>query len=188
MDVLSSQANIAGYRAVLVAAELFPRFFPMFMTAAGSIPPAKVLILGAGVAGLQAIATARRLGAYSGAFTSWSGDKFFGVAYCGSVAKKPNPPQPSLIREGAFGSSPDCAKTACRASVWQRTPCGCKGRLGGVRGFIFARLHPCWRRRLRTMLHCFRHTLCRNTEHQCEIKFTSHICRQNCCRAGLCGT
>jgi NAD(P) transhydrogenase subunit alpha len=62
MDVLSSQANIAGYKAVLLAANLFPRYFPMFMTAAGSIPPAKVLILGAGVAGLQAIATARRLG------------------------------------------------------------------------------------------------------------------------------
>ncbi len=63
MDVLSSQANIAGYKAVLVAANMFPRYFPMFMTAAGSIPPAKVLVLGAGVAGLQAIATARRLGA-----------------------------------------------------------------------------------------------------------------------------
>jgi len=63
MDVLSSQANIAGYRAVLRAAELYPRYFPMFMTAAGSVPPAKVLVLGAGVAGLQAIATARRLGA-----------------------------------------------------------------------------------------------------------------------------
>ncbi len=63
MDVLSSQANIAGYKAVLLAANTFPRYFPMFMTAAGSIPPAKVLILGAGVAGLQAIATARRLGA-----------------------------------------------------------------------------------------------------------------------------
>ena len=63
MDVLSSQANIAGYKAVLTAATLFPRYFPMFMTAAGSIPPAKVLILGAGVAGLQAIATAKRLGA-----------------------------------------------------------------------------------------------------------------------------
>ncbi|MEJ7737318.1 MAG: Re/Si-specific NAD(P)(+) transhydrogenase subunit alpha [Chitinophagaceae bacterium] len=63
MDVLSSQANIAGYKAVLLAANLFPRYFPMFMTAAGSIPPAKVMILGAGVAGLQAIATARRLGA-----------------------------------------------------------------------------------------------------------------------------
>ncbi len=63
MDVLSSQANIAGYKAVLKAANSYSRYFPMFMTAAGSIPPAKVMILGAGVAGLQAIATARRLGA-----------------------------------------------------------------------------------------------------------------------------
>lgn len=63
MDVLSSQANIAGYKAVLMAANTYPRYFPMFMTAAGSIKPAKVLILGAGVAGLQAIATAKRLGA-----------------------------------------------------------------------------------------------------------------------------
>ncbi|OJU28715.1 MAG: NAD(P) transhydrogenase subunit alpha [Sphingobacteriales bacterium 41-5] len=63
MDVLSSQANIAGYKAALIAANDYGRYFPMFMTAAGSIAPAKVLILGAGVAGLQAIATARRLGA-----------------------------------------------------------------------------------------------------------------------------
>ena len=63
MDILSSQANIAGYKAVIIAANIFPKYFPMFMTAAGSIAPAKVLILGAGVAGLQAIATARRLGA-----------------------------------------------------------------------------------------------------------------------------
>lgn len=63
MDVLSSQANIAGYKAVLTAANLYGRYFPMFMTAAGSVIPAKLLILGAGVAGLQAIATARRLGA-----------------------------------------------------------------------------------------------------------------------------
>jgi H+-translocating NAD(P) transhydrogenase subunit alpha len=63
MDILSSQANIAGYKAVLYAANVFPKYFPMFMTSAGSIPPAKLLILGAGVAGLQAIATGRRLGA-----------------------------------------------------------------------------------------------------------------------------
>ena len=63
MDVLSSQANIAGYKAVLMAANLFPKYFPMVMTAAGSVPPAKMMILGAGVAGLQAIATAKRLGA-----------------------------------------------------------------------------------------------------------------------------
>lgn len=63
MDVRSSQANIAGYKAVLLAAYTYSRYFPMFMTAAGSIPPAKMLILGAGVAGLQAVATGRRLGA-----------------------------------------------------------------------------------------------------------------------------
>jgi len=63
MDALSSQASVSGYRAVLIAAQEMGRFFPMLMTAAGTIPPAKVLILGAGVAGLQAIATARRLGA-----------------------------------------------------------------------------------------------------------------------------
>ena len=63
MDVLSSQANIAGYRAVLEAARLYGRFFPMMMTSAGSAKPARVIVLGAGVAGLQAIATARRLGA-----------------------------------------------------------------------------------------------------------------------------
>jgi len=63
MDALSSQSNIAGYKAVLLAAAELPKFFPMLTTAAGTIRPAKVLILGAGVAGLQAIATARRLGA-----------------------------------------------------------------------------------------------------------------------------
>jgi NAD(P) transhydrogenase subunit alpha len=63
MDALSSQALVAGYRAVLEAAARFPRFFPLYMTAAGTIPPAKVLVLGAGVAGLQAIGTAKRLGA-----------------------------------------------------------------------------------------------------------------------------
>ena len=63
MDALSSQATVSGYLSTLAAAERLPKFFPMFMTAAGTIPPAKVLVLGAGVAGLQAIATARRLGA-----------------------------------------------------------------------------------------------------------------------------
>jgi len=63
LDVLSSQANIAGYKAVLLAADLYPRFMPMLMTAAGTVKAARVLILGAGVAGLQAIATAKRLGA-----------------------------------------------------------------------------------------------------------------------------
>jgi NAD(P) transhydrogenase subunit alpha len=68
MDVLSSQATVAGYRAVLLAAEALPRFCPMLVTAAGTIAPARFLILGAGVAGLQAIATARRLGAVVEAF------------------------------------------------------------------------------------------------------------------------
>ena len=68
MDALSSQANVAGYKAVLVAAETFARFFPMLTTAAGTARPAKVLILGTGVAGLQAIGTARRLGAVVSAY------------------------------------------------------------------------------------------------------------------------
>jgi NAD(P) transhydrogenase subunit alpha len=68
MDALSSQANAGGYKAVLIAADEFGRYFPMLMTAAGTVPPAKVLVLGAGVAGLQAIATAKRLGAAVQAF------------------------------------------------------------------------------------------------------------------------
>src|SRR5258706_7100565 len=68
MDSLSSQSNIAGYKAVLAAANSLPRFFPMLTTAAGTVTPARVLVLGAGVAGLQAIATARRLGAVVEAF------------------------------------------------------------------------------------------------------------------------
>ena len=68
MDALSSQATVAGYRAVLLAANRLSKFFPMFMTAAGTVPPARVLVMGAGVAGLQAIATARRLGAVVSAY------------------------------------------------------------------------------------------------------------------------
>jgi len=68
MDVLSSQANIAGYKSILLAMEHYQRFFPMLMTAAGTVQPAKVLVMGAGVAGLQAIATARRMGANVEAF------------------------------------------------------------------------------------------------------------------------
>ena len=68
MDALTSQALCAGYRAALVAAELSPRFFPMLMTAAGTVTPAQVVVLGAGVAGLQAIATAKRLGAVVSAY------------------------------------------------------------------------------------------------------------------------
>jgi NAD(P) transhydrogenase subunit alpha len=68
MDVLSSQANLAGYRAVILAAERSPKIFPMLMTAAGTLQPARAFVIGAGVAGLQAIATARRLGAVVTAF------------------------------------------------------------------------------------------------------------------------
>ena len=68
MDALSSQAGVAGYKATLIAAAALPKFFPMLTTAAGTIPPAKVFVIGAGVAGLQAIATARRLGAVVEAF------------------------------------------------------------------------------------------------------------------------
>jgi NAD(P) transhydrogenase subunit alpha len=68
MDALSSQATVSGYKSVLVAADRLPRFFPMLMTAAGTVAPAKVLVLGAGVAGLQAIATAHRLGAVVAGF------------------------------------------------------------------------------------------------------------------------
>jgi H+-translocating NAD(P) transhydrogenase subunit alpha len=68
MDALSSQATVGGYKAALLAAEHLPRFFPMLITAAGTVPPAKVLVIGAGVAGLQAIATARRLGAVTTGF------------------------------------------------------------------------------------------------------------------------
>jgi NAD(P) transhydrogenase subunit alpha len=68
MDALSSQATVSGYKAVVIAADRLPRFFPMLMTAAGTVAPAKVLVLGAGVAGLQAIATAHRLGAVVAGF------------------------------------------------------------------------------------------------------------------------
>ena len=68
MDALSSQATVSGYRSVILAAETLPKFFPLLMTAAGTVAPAKVLVLGAGVAGLQAIATSRRLGAVVSAF------------------------------------------------------------------------------------------------------------------------
>jgi NAD(P) transhydrogenase subunit alpha len=94
MDALSSQATVSGYLAVIMAAEEMPRFFPMLMTAAGTIPPAQVLVLGAGVAGLQAIATARRLGAVVTAFDVRSavkeqiqslGAKFFEVEGIGDA-------------------------------------------------------------------------------------------------------
>src|SRR4029079_4471181 len=68
MDALSSMATICGYKAVVIAADTLPRIFPMLTTAAGTITPGRVLVIGAGVAGLQAIATARRLGAWASAY------------------------------------------------------------------------------------------------------------------------
>jgi NAD(P) transhydrogenase subunit alpha len=94
MDALSSQATVSGYRAVLIAASELERFFPLLMTAAGTVPPAQVLVLGAGVAGLQAIATSRRLGAVVTAFDIRSavkeqiqslGAKFFEVEGIGDA-------------------------------------------------------------------------------------------------------
>jgi NAD(P) transhydrogenase subunit alpha len=98
MDVLSSMSTLAGYKAVLLAAGLLPRLFPMLMTAAGTIKPARVLVLGAGVAGLQAIATARRLGAVVEAFDVRPAAKeqveSLGARFVG---------QPSAQAEGAGG-------------------------------------------------------------------------------------
>jgi NAD(P) transhydrogenase subunit alpha len=114
MDALSSQATVSGYRAVLIAATELPRFFPMFMTAAGTVPPAQVLVLGAGVAGLQAIATARRLGAVVTAFDIRSavkeqieslGAKFFEVEglgdaeAAGGYARELTPEEQAVQRE-----------------------------------------------------------------------------------------
>jgi len=114
MDALSSQATVSGYRAVLIAALELPRFFPMFMTAAGTVPPAQVLVLGAGVAGLQAIATARRLGAVVTAFDIRSavkeqiqslGARFFEVEgigdaeAAGGYARELTPEEQQLQRE-----------------------------------------------------------------------------------------
>jgi H+-translocating NAD(P) transhydrogenase subunit alpha len=114
MDALSSQALVSGYRAALVAADRLPKFFPLFMTAAGTVPPARVLVLGAGVAGLQAIATARRLGAVVTAFDIRSavkeqiqslGAKFFEVEgigdaeAAGGYARELTPEEQQIQRE-----------------------------------------------------------------------------------------
>jgi NAD(P) transhydrogenase subunit alpha len=114
MDALSSQATVSGYRAVLIAATALPRFYPMFMTAAGTVPPAQVLVLGAGVAGLQAIATARRLGAVVTGFDIRSavkeqiqslGAKFFEVEglgdaeAAGGYARELTPEEQQLQRD-----------------------------------------------------------------------------------------
>jgi len=130
MDVLSSQATIAGYRAVILAAEALPKLFPMLMTAAGTIAPAKMLILGAGVAGLQAIATARRLGAVVEAFdvrkvvkeqVESLGARFIAVdtaedaqtasGYAKEVSEEYKQKQAALL-EQALGKADACVTTA----------------------------------------------------------------------------
>jgi len=105
MDVLSSQALAAGYRAVLEAAIRLPRFFPLAMTAAGTVPPAKVVVLGVGVAGLQAIATARRLGA-----SVWR-----------PTTSGPTPPR-RCVRSVAPSSTPASAPPRLRAVTPARSP------------------------------------------------------------------
>ena len=132
MDVLSSQAGMAGYKAVLIAAQLAPRFFPMLTTAAGTIRPSKVLIVGAGVAGLQAIVTARRLGAQVEGFdvrpetreqieslaaSSWT---------WGSAPPARAVTRASLPTRSAPNSSAAWPTTS-RASTWWCVPLRCPG-------------------------------------------------------------
>ena len=124
MDALSSQATVGGYKAALLAAENLPRFFPMLMTAAGTVPPAKVLVIGAGVAGLQAIATARRLGAIVTATdvrpaakeqVQSLGAKFIAVMciddwYMGT-------PAPDQLRAAAFFRAVECGLPLVRSAT-----------------------------------------------------------------------
>jgi NAD(P) transhydrogenase subunit alpha len=111
MDALSSMATVAGYRAVLLAAARLPRFFPLLMTAAGTIPPARAFVLGAGVAGLTAIATARRLGAVVEAFDVRPAVReeveSLGATF---VAAPPHAPTPSPVDEELGGGSGAYAK------------------------------------------------------------------------------
>src|SRR3546814_8605716 len=139
MDVLSSQSNLAGYRAVLDAAAEFGRAFPMMMTAAGTVPPARCLVMGAGVAGLQAIATARRLGAIvsatdvrpavkeqveslGGTFVAVEGEEFRQAATAGGYAKEMSDAykqkQAELIAE-TIKRQAKIGRASCRESVWQ---------------------------------------------------------------------
>ena len=118
MDALSSMASIAGYKAVLLAASTLPRLFPMMTTAAGTIPPARVLVIGAGVAGLQAIATARRLGAVVSGYDVRAavkeqieslGAKFVSIDLGGARAEG----------EGGYASALDEEASVASASRWR---------------------------------------------------------------------
>jgi NAD(P) transhydrogenase subunit alpha len=138
MDVLSSQAGMAGYKAVLIAAQLAPRFFPMLTTAAGTIRPSKVLIVGAGVAGLQAIATAKRLGAQVEGFDvrpetreqiESLGGKFLdlGVSaageggYARQLTDEERAEQQRRLGEHLRTSTSSCARPRCRAAPRRRS-------------------------------------------------------------------
>jgi len=101
MDALSSMATICGYKAVVLAADTLPRMFPMLTTAAGTIVPAKVLIIGAGVAGLQAIATSRRLGAVASAYDMRAASKEQVMSLGGRFVELPIEAKDAQIREGA---------------------------------------------------------------------------------------
>ena len=121
MDVLSSQATLAGYKAVLLGAAALPRLFPMLTTAAGTLAPARVFVIGAGVAGLQAIATARRLGAIISAFdvrpavkeqVQSLGAKFVEVAGRSPPRGRAATPRSSAARTSRPACSPPSARTS----------------------------------------------------------------------------
>jgi NAD(P) transhydrogenase subunit alpha len=130
MDVLSSQANIAGYKAVMMAADKYQRFFPMLMTAAGTVKAARVVILGVGVAGLQAIATAKRLGAVIEASdvrpsvkeqVESLGGKFIDVSYDTEKRRKPLlawAAMPSRCRRAGWSGRRSRSPNAWRRPMW----------------------------------------------------------------------
>ena len=122
MDALSSQATVAGYRAGLSAAEHLAKFFPMFMTAAGTVPPAKVLVMGAGVAGLQAIATARRLGAVVRGLRRAGRGQRRGAEPRGQIrrARPRDPGRRRRVRQGAVGRSTWPGSRSCWPPRWRR--------------------------------------------------------------------
>ena len=155
MDALSSMATVAGYKAVIVAADHLPKLFPLMMTAAGTIPPAKVLVLGAGVAGLQAIATARRPGrvveaydvrAAAGEQVKSLGAKFIEVDLGGlqtedkgGYAKELSPEALELGRQAIARAAKDCRR-GHHHRAGSRTPRSADdSRCGG--GRYAARLH-----------------------------------------------
>jgi NAD(P) transhydrogenase subunit alpha len=131
MDALSSQATVSGYKAALIAADRLPKFFPMLMTAAGTVAPAKVLVLGAGVAGLQAIATARRLGAVVSGFdvrpvvreqieslgASWLDLGIVGEETSGGYAAELTPEQQRAQQEALEARIPDFDAVITTAAI-----------------------------------------------------------------------